>query len=168
MSALAEWKWGLLAPDQVPDLWPQIVPFIRRAIDAVPSTSLSEESVLRRSTSSQCDVWLASDGDEDCITAVAVTSISMRGETKTMTIEAMAGNVGSMRHLKSTLRAMEDIAAELGVGLVEIDGRYGWARFLSREGYDISRVVLGKEIGNAGKSITGYVGARSRRGFTLH
>lgn len=121
-------------PEQVDDLWPHLLPKIRKALTR---SNWTEEDVRGLVKRGDYQLWGASD-------AIWMTRIVVYPDTKVCEIVLCGGS--GLQEIISNLPFVETWAREIGCKAVRVYGREGWAKALKN--YNKKAVVLEKALCN--------------------
>lgn len=112
--------------------WEAAKPYLRAALDRLPTHSLSDvrADILDR----RAQLWFFGD-------AAVVTQVCEYPKMRTLRVWLAGGNLDTLRR---AMPALDDAAREFGCKRIEVDGRKGWSRIMTD--YYVERVVLTKEV----------------------
>jgi hypothetical protein len=112
-----------IQPDELEAVWPRVAGLIAAALmHSKRGFSLAE--IKDQIAAQKRQLWASW---PDC-EAVGVTQVDAYPDSKVMTIVAFAGKMPA--DWRDILRRMEAHAAELGCGVIRLEGRPGWRRKL--------------------------------------
>ena len=125
-------------PERVHEIWPTVVPLLKRAI---AKTGLAEFAAIEREILDGVSLlWVAWNGA--AIEAVASTSLQQTDVGKVCVITACAG--ARMTRWLPLIRDIEAYAEAEVCRCVRIFGRKGWARVL--DGYEETHAIIDKRL----------------------
>ena len=129
--------------DAIAEAWPFLEPWFASACRRVP-THLTPELILYRATTKQSDLWACYRKAKPLpLLAAASTCLRDGPNGQVCTIECLGGH-DVTKWGRRLLEEFEALARQNGVAEIEIEGRLGWARYLSD--YERRRIVLGKRL----------------------
>lgn len=125
----------------VPDLWPQVSPWISAAL-AHGGGGYTLSDIYENLLSRQMQLWQITDGSS--LLAVAVTQAWMQPRVRVFDILAVGGrNVAAWEHLIDDLVSY---AQSKGFDEVRAHGRLGWHKQAERYGFDLLHAVYRKKL----------------------
>ncbi len=123
--------------DAVDQVLPRVLPHLTRAVDK--SDGWTVDLAIRRIHNNQALLWAVIDGRE----TIGCALTELHDDC------AYVALVGGVRwtEWRSELSKVEEWARLAGVRCVKIDGRRGWSRLLSRDGYQTDEAgTLSKDV----------------------
>lgn len=127
-------KVSIVLPDQVPDIWNRVVPFLEQAVET-SNGRMSAANTLDRILKSQVYLWVCYDDQSLEIAGAATTHVTpYDGGVKYLTVELLAGERFSEWRDIMQAALVKLAIAESCIG-VELIGRDGWVRELRDLGW---------------------------------
>lgn len=128
-----------IRPERVEETWPHMVAYLSRACRRGVS-AVGPDEIRLRALFRQCDLWAIYERDRPLpLLAAAVTTI--RGTVVTI---SHLGGVRLAEWFDAARTEFERLARKNGMTEIEVEGRFGWARFL--RGYDPCRIAMRKVL----------------------
>lgn len=134
--------------DLIPEAWPHMEPFFRRAAQRVSTTDHTPQMILLNAVANKISIWAIYDPAEPLpLLGVAATAIY----GKMVRIESFGGR-DFFRWGREALRKFEALAKAKGMNRIEISGRFGWYRVFPE--YRPCHITLGKMLSSADEHTT--------------
>lgn len=123
-------------------VWSHVAPFIERSI-IKGNDDQSLRGIYEKILTGIYQLWIISDKGGKFI-GTCVTRIAIRGNTKRIVIVQCAGI--DFRKWEHLLKEMLDWAKQLGCTYMEVCGRPGWEKLLTKYGLKRKTVVMEAKI----------------------
>jgi hypothetical protein len=119
----------------------QCYKFIDRSAKASHSTyDLPTDKLVKRCIEQHCDTWVSIKDNK--IVGCFTVGVAMYGDNYGINIESTSGKFV----YQDVVPAVENFYKKLGYKFVEISGRKGWERVFKPLGYNLSKIIIHKEI----------------------
>lgn len=139
-----------LMPHQAVDLFPELQPYILRALQYDPVESITLKELLEQVRSGMAKVMIAAE-DATMLSATVVQLFKTTAGETVLHVVATAGD-RSKDWLPVLVDHLSDIGRREGAKAISMSGRPGWTRKLSQFGFKTEHVVMRLDIEN-GRSI---------------
>lgn len=130
----------LVPTDLIPHCWPLLEPFIEQILKRDRRNSI--EGYRARLCEGRMQIWAAIEDNK--IIAVMITEIHTFDRMKVCLLVACVGT--GMSDWIAAIKTVEDWARAVGCKEIEPVARQGWARALKPHGYELTHVMLTKEL----------------------
>lgn len=130
----------LLATDKILDYWPHLKPFIAQILERDKRNSM--EGYYTRLLEGRMQIWAAVEGNKPI--AIMITEIHTFDRMKVCMLTACVGT--GMGDWIDAMKIVEDWARSVGCQQIEPIARQGWARALKPYGFELTHVVLTKDL----------------------
>ena len=141
-------SFTLVHPRYLDLVWPRVGPCLERATDT-SGGRFSLDSVRMDILNFQQLLWVLFRGDDDLLVS-ATTQFVFYPLRKNLCVMFMGtsdhGERLWLRHRDLVVGALEDFAREHGCDGIELTGRVGWDRVLSKFGFEKKFIVLEKDL----------------------
>ena len=124
------------SPEQIPDIWSEVRPHIKRALDRGSNYTLND--VYYGLVMAEMQLWTSHSGS---IEAALVTTIQNNEDSRWCLLLAAGGT--NLDEWVQWLPIVEKWAAEHGCQSMEIYGRIGWSRKI---GYAVDYTKMSKQL----------------------
>jgi hypothetical protein len=115
--------------------------FIDRSAKASHSVyNLPTDTLVKRCIEQHCDTWVSTRDDK--IVGCFTVGVAVYDDNYGINIESTSGKFV----YEDVVPTVEKFYKELGYKFVEISGRKGWERVFKPLGYNLSRIIIHKEI----------------------
>lgn len=133
-----------LTVDQVRQFWPDIEPFIARALEFDLYESITTNEVALQISQGYAHVLVIADG-EDLIGATVTQLLQRKDGNRVVHVLTTAGERAA-EFLPVLVPELERLAREENAGWVSMSGRPGWAKLLGTHGFKIKSVDMALRV----------------------
>ena len=130
---------SVIPPEGVDLFWPEVKDLLGPAV-ALSGGRLDMVSLLDGLHSAKYVLWVVYD-DKQIIRAAFTSRIAVYPRRKILAVEC-AGGTGMRHWVELVQKTFRDFSNDLGLSGVEMYGRPGWLRVLSRYGWKHSMMVM--------------------------
>jgi len=132
------WTMSVIPPEGVELFWPQVERLLVLAT-AYSGGRMTVEDLRERMLDGRYLLWVAHDGE--AIRAAFATRTAVYPRRKVLAVEC-AGGKGMCEWIELVQQTFRNFARDSGLDGVEMYGRPGWTRVLSRYGWKRAMVVM--------------------------
>lgn len=131
---------ALVPPANLNEAWIKVLPYIRKLVDEAAGGRVTEMSLYRDVTSGHLQMWVVIDEEDDGkLVAFAMTRVPSYEKVKLVSID-FSGGEKMEQWVQPIYELIEKWSKEIvHADGIEICGRAGWERMLSRVGHDFKK-----------------------------
>jgi|TARA_B100001094_G_scaffold64951_1_gene60958 hypothetical protein len=124
----AEFRSGIISPQEVLKLWPTLEPQIQKSLDHGEG-EYSTFDIFRKALDNLMQIWVTVGADNE-LNCVTVTQVSVYPEYKSLQILCLTVINQTVNDMKDQFHCLEDFAKQNGCSSLRVWGRKGWERKL--------------------------------------
>lgn len=130
--------------DQAIEFWPEIEPYIVKALALDPVNMASVESIKAQVASGEGMVLVCLDGP-DILAATVCVLINTKEGPRVLHILVSAGDEVD-KWFRSLLNMVRELARAEGAAFITTSGRPGWAKKFAKQGFQVAQVTMRAEV----------------------
>lgn len=134
--------WLLCHGDELPNVWPKVMEFIKRAIDRADLPEFNLTQAYLDVASDAAELWVFH--DKERVWGIVVAKHIIVNRFPIYDLYITAGD--AFEKWADMIEVIEARARELGAKRLDISGRRGWLRAYRDVGFKELYTIIGKEL----------------------
>lgn len=135
-----------LEPELAQRFWPELVPFVLRALEFDPYESVTVGELLQQVQAGYARVLIAVD-EGQLLSATVVQLFKATTGERVLHVVTTAGENSNV-WLPALIEKFAEISKAEGCAKVTMTGRPGWAKKINKFGFKVARVTMEMEVDN--------------------